>query len=359
MSHRILLTGASGYLGGTLLARWSRHHLPPYSRLYAAVRTEQQVNALRNHYSAMDSGAEVAPLILDNIKDQAVVRDLIVSHEITIVLFLIDAFEVGAQCCFIRALAEVKSMTGREVHFLHTSGAKVFSSHAGAPTDRLLFDDEEDLYKIQKEQVPNIPPVQTAINTNNTIIELCESLDVKGYIFVPCIVYGEGEGFGNPISIQTVAIVSAAQEAGRVYSVDSGKPTWPVCHVLDNTALYLAIVNSILTGKNSDQKKCRYYLAASGTIAWVDLYRAIGEALTKRGVISDNVVEQADEDAMDRMAKGLKTPRELVALQLGGALTARSGEKLGWKPQFGPTHILQTADDEVERILAYQRSRDQ
>ena len=95
--------------------------------------------------------------------------------------------------------------------------------------------------------------------------------------------------------------------------------TWPVCHVLDNTALYLAIVSSILTGKHSDQKKCRYYLAASGTIAWVDLYQAIGEALAKRGVISDNVVAQADEDAMDRMAKGLKTPKELVALQLGGA----------------------------------------
>ena len=67
----------------------------------------------------MNSDADVAPLILENVKDQAVVRDLIVSHEITIVLFLIDAFEVGAQCCFIRALAEVKMTTGREVHFLH------------------------------------------------------------------------------------------------------------------------------------------------------------------------------------------------------------------------------------------------
>lgn len=42
-----------------------------------------------------------------------------------------------------------------------TSGAKIFSSHAGAPTDRLLFDDEEDLYEIQKNQVPKILPVQT------------------------------------------------------------------------------------------------------------------------------------------------------------------------------------------------------
>jgi hypothetical protein len=47
---------------------------------------------------------------------------------------------------------------------------------------------------------------------------------VKSYIFAPCIVYGRGEGFGNPISIQTVAIVQAAQALRRVYSVDDGKP---------------------------------------------------------------------------------------------------------------------------------------
>lgn len=35
---------------------------------------------------------------------------------------------------------------------------------------------------------------------------------------------GEGRGFGNRISIQTVAIFQAAQAVGRVHSVDDGKP---------------------------------------------------------------------------------------------------------------------------------------
>lgn len=223
------------------------------------------------------------------------------------------------------------------------------------------------------------------------MIELCESLGVRSYIFVPCIVCksgilvspvrlsphrlqmlprihsqdfgpsncfhwlislnldedGQGEGFGNPISIQTVAIVRAALKAGRIYSVDPGRPvcdtlfakslapmevglaliyryvifpqTWPVCHVLDNTTLYVALVSSILEGNHPSQKKHGYYLAASGNVAWVDLYQAIGEALVKRGIISDAVVERADERVLDLMAEGLKTPREMVALQLGGA----------------------------------------
>jgi len=35
---------------------------------------------------------------------------------------------------------------------------------------------------------------------------------------------GKGEGFGNQISIQTVAIVRAAQATKQVFSVDPGRP---------------------------------------------------------------------------------------------------------------------------------------
>lgn len=56
------------------------------------------------------------------------------------------------------------------------------------------------------------------------MIELCEEQGVKAYIFAPCIVYGKGDGFGNPISIQTKAIVQSAKVLRTVYSVDEGEP---------------------------------------------------------------------------------------------------------------------------------------
>lgn len=43
---------------------------------------------------------------------------------------------------------------------------------------------------------------------------------MRCYIFAPCIVYGKGEGFGNRISIQTVAIVQAAKALRQVYDVN-------------------------------------------------------------------------------------------------------------------------------------------
>lgn len=58
------------------------------------------------------------------------------------------------------------------------------------------------------------------MEANSKVIEAGEKQGVRTYIYVPCIVYGEGAGFGNRISIQTVAIVRAAKALRRVCEVD-------------------------------------------------------------------------------------------------------------------------------------------
>lgn len=131
MSHRILVTGASGYLGGTLLARWTNANLPPYERLYALVRTDSQAAAVKQF------AAE--PLKI-NVKDETSVREAVVSKNITVVFFLIDAAKAESQIYFIKALAEVQKTTGLDVHFLHvgTLGCLSNSRHVkGDKSDHL------------------------------------------------------------------------------------------------------------------------------------------------------------------------------------------------------------------------------
>jgi len=112
MSHRVLITGASGYLGGSLLTRLRDANLPPYEQLYALVRTDDQANAVKQY------GAE--PLIFD-VKDKVATREAIINHKISIIFFLIDASKAESQVHFLEALAEVKKATGKDVHFLHVS----------------------------------------------------------------------------------------------------------------------------------------------------------------------------------------------------------------------------------------------
>lgn len=309
MPHRVLITGGSGYLGGTLLARLARTQLPPYETLYALVRGDTQAKEVKQY------GAE--PLTFSPYDEQAV-RENVVKHGITIVFFLIDAFRADSQVYFIKALAEVKAATGDDVHLLHTSGAKLFSSHAGAPTDRPLLDSDPNLYQIQTAQKSPHAAMQTAVSTNNTVVEQGATHGVKTYIFVPCIVYGKGEGFGNPISIQTVAIVKAAKATGHVYKVDSDRPSWPVCHVVDNANLYIRLLSNILNGETIGHGQQGYYLAASGSVAWDDLYSAMAKSLVQRGVIGSDDVPLADESALEKMAAALGAPKAFVAPSLGG-----------------------------------------
>ncbi|KAI8711917.1 hypothetical protein NCS52_01456600 [Fusarium sp. LHS14.1] len=346
MPHNILLTGASGYLGGDLLAGLSDANLPPYGTLYALVRTTEQVKAVEKY------GAK--PLIFD-VKDEASVRDAILENGITVVFFLIDATSSTSQDLFIKALGEVKKKTGSDVHFLHTSGAKLFSSHAGAPTDRELRDDDANLYDIQADQRANVDAFKPVIGVNRRIIDLAEANEVRSYIFVPCIVYGKGRGFGNPISIQIVAIVKAAKAMRRVYRTDRGHPTWPVSHVVDNTKLYIEILRGILENNDIDHGKEGYYLASSGSVAWDDIYSQFAKVLAKRGLVDDETVRGADDEALDGMATALNCSRDFVAVQLGGKCTFTSarGNKIGWKAQYKPEHILESAEEEVDWILQH------
>ncbi|KAJ5895159.1 hypothetical protein N7495_006850 [Penicillium taxi] len=344
--RNILITGASGYLGGTLLARWSGAKLP-HNKLYALVRTPEQAEAIKQY--------EAEPLDFD-VLDTAATEAAIIDNNISVVYFLIDSFGAAKwQLPMIKALATVKRNTGQEVHFLNTSGAKLFSSHTGLPTLHPLLDSDPGLYDLQTQAQARSywPMIGQALESNNRVIKTAEEYGVRCYVFIPCIVYGPGEGFGNKISIQTVAIVNTARKLGRVYQPDPEEFSWPVCHVVDNTTLYLEIIRNILSEKDIPHGKNGYYLAASGTVAWKKIYTEMAKGLAKRKVTETETVDVADSDVLDQMAAAIGCPKDIVTLFLGGdcSLTAKNGLDIGWKPQYPAEHILEMADAEVELIL--------
>ncbi|KAK6005820.1 hypothetical protein QM012_007462 [Aureobasidium pullulans] len=348
--NNILVTGGSGYLGGTLLHRLKLAELAPYNTLCALVRTDSQAHAVKQY------GAE--PLNFDSYDAEAV-KDAVLKYEINIVFVLHDAIKVEARVNFIKALSSLKEKNGVEVHLLHTSGAKSISSHVNAPVNEPFSDLGQNIYEIQKHTDPGNSMLSQLVRTNNTITELSESLGVRSYVVLPCIVYGKGEGFGNTISIQTPAIVNAAKAAKKVYRVDADHPVWPVCHVGDNANLYIQILRNILSGKEQGHGKEGYYLASPGSMAWDDIYAQMAKALHQRGVVSDPQVHAADDAALEKMAAGLGCGKNLVAMQLGGKcmLTAENGKKIGWQPQYPAEHILDALEEEVDLILKRQQAR--
>ncbi|KAF4870042.1 hypothetical protein CGCSCA1_v010769 [Colletotrichum siamense] len=300
----VLITGGSGYLGGSLLASWAEANIEGYDKLYALVRSDSQAAAVKSLY-----GAEPVRCSLE--EDD--IRSLVVHNDITVVFYLIDAYRAERPVSFIKALGEVKKATGRE-----TTGTKQFSEHAGAPTDRPLLDTDPNLYGIQKGQKTPVEEMEVAVATNCAVIDVGEKFDVRVYLFPPCIVYGKGLGFGNLISIQTVDVVTAAKGAGRVYRTGPEGQTWPVCHISDNTSLYIALARAILSGSNPDHGKFGYYLASSGSANWDEIYAAVAKAMAKRGVIDDDTVAPVTDEALRKMSDALNVEPASAVSKVGG-----------------------------------------
>lgn len=153
MPRNILITGGSGYLGGSLLAQLKKtKDLPSHGIVYALVRNEDQAEKVKSHYGA-------TPLTLD-LEDQSTITATFVEKQISAVFSLINAFNADAQLKLIEALSAVKDHHSIETHFLHTTGAKLFSSFTDHPTDRVLSDADGSLYDIQKGAKSQFPPME-------------------------------------------------------------------------------------------------------------------------------------------------------------------------------------------------------
>ncbi|UKZ50415.1 hypothetical protein TrVGV298_004677 [Trichoderma virens] len=332
MVHNILLTGASGYLGGSILAQLrnsssDRIGWPVHVTIYRLVRSDNQAQTVR------DYGAE--PAWFDP-GDEVAIESFILDHEVQIAATDrpgVHFLQVGNGSSLMLTLREEEiygGQAGYVIETICTSGAKLFSDLARAPTDDPLLDTDNELYEIQREQQDRAPHpapqkgfepncASQTFSTNRTVIYLAEELDVKSYIVAPCIVYGEGLGFGNKISGQIVSIVKAAKEVRLVYCINDNSPTWPVCHISDNNDFYIRLLAAILSGSTTVGYGRRgYYLPSPGSVAWDDLNSYMAVALANKGIIEDERVTMADDAALEAMSCGLKCPKAYVRVQLAG-----------------------------------------
>jgi hypothetical protein len=91
-----------------------------------------------------------------------------------------------------------------------------------------------------------------------------------------------------------------------------------VCHVRDNTTVYVKLLESILLGKDVGYGKKGYYLASSGSVAWRDIYAAMAKALADRKVVESSEIKRADDAALEKIGQALECPKALVPVQIGG-----------------------------------------
>jgi nucleoside-diphosphate-sugar epimerase len=286
---KILVTGATGYIGGSVAARLVKdgHHV------IGLARSDAAAEALR--------GRGIEPYA-GGLTDHGRLRAI---------AFSVDAVINAANSdnpFVVRAILPALAGTGK--CYIQTSGSSVVSS----------YDDGEKSERIFHEDTPFTPMPEKATRVAIDHAVLAASLDgVRSVVIRPTLIYGRGHG-ANPSSVQIPKLIAEAKRSRVARHVGRGRNIWSNVHIDDVVELYALALAKAPAGS--------LFFAENGEASMKEAAEAISRMLGLGGRTEDWPIDQAVE------ALGPGAHLTWGSNSRVRALKARA--MLGWAPK-GPT----------------------
>ncbi|KAL8371166.1 hypothetical protein RB595_001149 [Gaeumannomyces hyphopodioides] len=350
-SQKILLTGATGYIGGTVLTTLLASSEPAIkaSSISALVRKEEQAAVLR--------GLGVEPILFKGLDDVDALRRAAAEHDA--VIHTASSQHDASAVALIRGLGDRKKATGKETHFIHTAGTSALGDQAvsGRLVETRVFNDKtDDIFAYERgRQAKDVYDQRT---TDLAVLEAGEATGVKTYIIMPPTIYGIGTGAFNRLSIQVLAIMRAARRDGFTTLIRGARDQeWGHVNVTDLALLYeLILARAIESGGGAATTTTTtssssspppsgakgLYFAVTGHHSWGEVADRVAREGRRLGyVASDKVRELPLDEAAGPLGSALGGPigGQGLSPQLAEAAWASHvrtepalARELGWRP---------------------------
>ncbi|KAI8410668.1 hypothetical protein FOFC_10525 [Fusarium oxysporum] len=257
MSRNILITGAAGYIVGSIVANLlSKHPETTKQQVFAAVRTDEQAKAL--------STLGINVLKVDLSDEQTVVNEISSHKSNNLIVTEQKAYTDGLYFAFDKCSGKTKGQT---------SGLSAFYANSGWP--RTVNKDTDAVFETEKEFADSYPIRKTDV----MVIEYAQAQGVTPFVIVPSIVYGRGTGAWNQLSVMSLQAV----------------------HISGLTALYCRIIHAALKNEEISSGKEGYYSAVAHETNMWEFQDHLAAAMKARGLVSSNKPEMypSDEFAAD------------------------------------------------------------
>ncbi|CAM1501634.1 Fc.00g036180.m01.CDS01 [Cosmosporella sp. VM-42] len=323
-STKILITGATGYIGGSVLTTLLASSNPQIkgANISALVRKQEQADILKEH--------GVNPILFNSLDESDLLRRTASEHDI--IINTASAFHSGAAEALILGLTDRKKKTGTEPLLIHTSGT---SSLGDRPitrtyTETRILSDKEDIYAYERSREDNEPYQQRT--TDLVVLEKGEEAGIKTYILMSPTIYGVGSGFFNRTSIQIDAFIRMARRDGYTSVIGTGAAEWDHVHIEDLVELYELVLSRLLAGDDLPSNKKGIYFNETGFHSW----REIAERIAKEGqALGYLKSDEVRELPLDEVAAKLKVQPEVVELGFSSRSQTRAhlAREIGWKPR--------------------------
>ncbi|OKL55584.1 hypothetical protein UA08_09175 [Talaromyces atroroseus] len=339
---KLLLTGATGYIGGTVLTQLLKSQVPDIQTLSvsALIRNPEQAE--------LYASKGVTPILFIGLEDVEHLRRTASGYDI--IIHAADSTSPAAVEALILGLADNQD-TSKEKYFIHTSGT---SSLGDRPiTEKLIesreFSDKSDIYSYMKhrEEIEFYAQRATDIKT----VEAGEQAGVKTLVVKAPIIYGRGTGFFNKKSFHIPVLIQGAVAAGRAEYVAEGACAWDYVHVEDLAAFFELLTTKVLRNEVVLSGRKGIYFASTLRHSWKELAEVIGEFGYKLGHLTSPEPQSITlSEAAEKYTGGNEQLAE-VGLASNSLTKSDLGQEIGWVSKKEEVDFRQSIVDDFDLLF--------
>ncbi|KFA72241.1 hypothetical protein S40288_07376 [Stachybotrys chartarum IBT 40288] len=320
--RKVLITGATGFIGGSVLAKLLSSIDPNITDLLitAIVRRQHQVDVLVDH--GIKAG------LFDGLDDIERLRRL--ASDSDIVFHCATGLHTPSAEALVLGLGESMKKSGQQAYYIHATYSSL--SHPEA-TLRDFSDADDDVYgeEVRRDAEQLYPQRRTDL----VVLEAAEKTGVKAYLMMPPTVYGRGLGLFKTQSIQLPFTVRHTIKSRHPEYIGNGSGTVGYVHIADLASLYELLLSKILAGFNAPHGRKGYYFSNTGSFTWREVNERLGEIGYRLGVLkSPEPVSITLDEALERWGF-TEGNRLLLETNHAGRskTTPKNAYHLGWKPE--------------------------
>ncbi|KAJ8585975.1 NAD(P)-binding protein [Rhizopogon salebrosus TDB-379] len=335
---RIFVTGATGYVGGTVLSALLAHPNSDTFDITALIRSAQKAPSFNS--------VGVKTVIGSN-SDFDTLTSL--ASEADVVVTAADVDDVNAAKAILRGLKKQHEKTGKVPILIHTSGTGILMDQADGN-----FIADEIYSDLDIPKIESLPKTQPHREVDLAVVAADEEGYARTYIILPSTIYGIANtlltslGVQNPYSIQIPLVIKAglAREQGGV--VGKGLNVWPSIHIDDIATLYTTIFDTARKGPDATgHGRQGYYFGENGEYSVGELSQAIAKLLYETRLGRSPEANVFTDDELTKYFGGRW-------LGTNSRARAERARLIGWNPTHDVNSLYASLKPELEEIVATQ-----
>ena len=288
MGKKVFITGATGYIGGSVAKRLVDEGFT----VTGLCRSEEKASGLE--------ALGITP-VLGSLDDSKVLSQAASAADIII----------NAASSDHRAAVEamIPALYGTKKVFIQNSGSSIVSSKGTGERSNDVFD-EDTVYDPVVEKKERVALDETVLDSSDN--------GVHALVVCPCLIYGQGLGLEKE-SAQVPLLVRHAINSGESVRIGKGENIWSSVHIEDLVDLYIMLV------KNPPEPGT-FLFAENGEVEFKD----IAEEIRKSLELSQPVKVWTPEEATQIWGAGMA----LFAIASNSRIRSKRAKAFGWSPKY-------------------------